>query len=267
MNRFRIGLLVLSMLLPLAILAQRRVDENDHLWITYLGDHKVLDHWSLHTEAHWRRSDFGQTWQQLLIRPAINYHTPAATYTLGFSYYRNYDYGDFPIGFHNSEHHLYEQVALHQKLGERLTLNHRYRLEQRWIDVNVSDGEGGSRFDHLRYLNRFRYRVLATLPLSKPKLEAHTWFASAYDEVFLTFGDNARVDLIQQNRLSGLLGYQLDGRGSSVQLGYLWQTIGRPGAAPAGADVLEKNHTLHLIVTYNLDLRKRGEASNGRGRT
>lgn len=252
----RLIIWALLTLLPFAIWAQRQEDVNDHLWVTYLGDHRVAEHWSVHTEAHWRRSQMGETWQQLLIRPAVNYLTKAATYTVGYSYYHNYSYGDFPIHFPFSEHHIYEQVALNQAVGTRLKLNHRYRLEQRWLDVLVSDGHGGGRFDHLRYLNRFRYRLLATFPISKPQLEAHTWFVSAYDEVFLTFGDPGRADAIQQNRLSGLMGYQLDSHGSSIQLGYLWQTIGRPGAALGGADVLEKNHTLHLIITYNLHLRK-----------
>lgn len=255
--KFAYRCLVLALLLPMAATAQRQEENNDNLWITHLGDHRVSEHWGFHTEAHWRRSRFGETWQQLLIRPAINYHTKAATYTIGYSYYHNYGYGDFPIRFPFSEHHIYEQVSLNQAVGTRLRLNHRYRLEQRWLDVIVTDGAGGSRLDHVRYLNRFRYRLLATFPISRPQLEAHTWFLSAYNEVFLTFGDPGRADAIQQNRLSGLVGYQLDARGSSLQLGYLWQTIGRPGAAPGGADVLEKNHTLHVIITYNLDLRRK----------
>ena len=38
-------------------------------------------------------------------------------------------------------------------------------------------------------------------------------------------------------------------------LGYLYQTVQRPGAA-AGADLIELNSTVHLAVVCNLDLRR-----------
>jgi hypothetical protein len=238
--------------------AQRIEAYNTNLWVTHLGDHRLSGRWGIHTEAHWRRTRLGETWQQLLIRPAVNYSLlPDVMLTAGYSYYHNYPYGEYPIAFATDEHHAWEQVQVSQTLGSRLRLTHRYRLEQRWVGVWVPSVSGEGRFDHWAYLNRFRYRLAATVPISHAKLERNTVFVTAYNEVFLQFGQPARVDWVQQNRISGLVGWQLDTRGSSVQLGYLYQTIGRSSVAGAamGADVLENNHAIHLVLTYNLDFR------------
>jgi hypothetical protein len=42
------------------------------------------------------------------------------------------------------------------------------------------------------------------------KVEPGVFTANFYDEVFLNFGDSQRLDYIQQNRISALLGYQVN---------------------------------------------------------
>ncbi len=239
---------------------------NNHLWVTYLGDHKVAERWSLHTEGHWRRAELGKTWQQLLLRPAVNFHlNPDLVFTAGYSFYKNYPYEEGAFRFVFNEHHAWEQVQLGHGWG-RLKLSHRYRLEQRFIETfgrNLPDSVRGPK--RSRYLNRFRYRLGATVPITGEKMEKNTLFASAYDEVFLTFGDDSRIDAIQQNRISALLGWQFDDKGSSLQLGFLYQSIMFPrtpivnstGTSGLTDDLIENNRTIHLIFTWNLDFRRR----------
>jgi hypothetical protein len=50
------------------------------------------------------------------------------------------------------------------------------------------------------------------------------------------------------------LGYQAT-KPLNLMLGYLLQTIQRPGAAN-GADLMEMNSTIHLAIVYSLDLRR-----------
>ncbi len=237
--------------------AQRVIDRNDHLWLTYLGDHRLSDHWSFHTEAHIRQAEMGAMPQQLLIRPAVNFHLGAdMMFTLGYSYYYNYRYGAYPIKAETWENNVYEQMQFTSHFG-RITLQNRFRLEQRFIASMKADESSstGYSFDGYIYQSRFRVRLMATLPLGKHmKVEPKTWFASAYDELFLNFGDSYQLDYMHQNRISGLLGYQFNKQGN-LAAGYLLQTIQRPGAA-AGADLMEMNNTLHIVLTYNLDFRK-----------
>lgn len=245
--------------MPLTSIAQapRVTDPNANLWISHWGDQRVHERWSFHTEAHWRRAELGVIWQQLLLRPAVNFHlNDQVLFTQGYSYYYNYQFGDYPIRFQNWEHHLYQQVQLNQPLG-RLKLQHRFRMEERFIanmKPSVEDPAEGV-FDAYNYQSRFRYRVWLIVPLnSDSPTVPGSLSVNFYDEVFLNFGDSQRLDYIQQNRVSALLGYQVN-KPFSVLLGYLYQTIQRPGAAN-GADLIELNSTLHLALVYHMDLRK-----------
>ncbi len=236
---------------------QRVTDRNSHLWISHLGDHKFTERWGFHTEAHVRQAELGAMPQQLLLRPAINFHlNPELMFSVGYSYYSNYEYGAWPIKVGSWEHQAYQQMQFSARVG-KVALQHRFRMEERFIAALKADpqSESGYSFDRYIYQSRFRIRLMATLPLgAHEKVEAKTWFLSAYDELFLNFGDNARLDLMNQNRISGLVGYQFNKR-CNVQVGYLLQTLQRPGAAN-GADLVEMNSTLHMVLTYNHDFRK-----------
>lgn len=235
----------------------RVTDPNTHLWVSHWGDQRISDRWGFHTEGHWRRANLGKDWQQLLLRPAINFHlNDQVLLTQGYSYYYNYAYDDYPIKYQNWEHHLYQQVQLSGQAVGRTRLQHRFRMEERFIAV-LRPSEDDSRqgeFDRYAYQSRFRYRVWLTVPLGREKVEPGVFSANLYDEVFINFGDRQRLDFIQQNRLSALLGYQVS-KPVSILAGYLYQTIQRPGAAK-GADLIELNSTVHMALVCNLDLRK-----------
>lgn len=239
---------------------------NENLWVSHWGDHRLHARWSVHTELHWRRAELGQDWQQLLLRPAANFHlNPQVMFTLGYSYYRNHPYGTFPANFQNWEHNIYEQVQLNQALG-RMAIAHRFRMEERFIARmrGVAGNESVAELDGYTYQNRFRYRVWVTVPLGKRSSTIPgTWSAHVYDEVFLNFGDTYRPDHIQQNRLSVLLGFQVS-RPVQLLVGYLHQHLQRPGAA-AGADLVESNSTLHLVMVCNLDLRNKNTSPANTG--
>lgn len=240
--------------------AQRVTDPNSNLWISHWGDHRMSDHWSFHTEGHWRRHDLGENWQQLLLRPAINYHlNEEVLLTQGYSYYQNYGYSKYPIGYDNWEHHLYQQLQLGGQVIGRVKVTHRFRMEERFIaKMKASDDDPDQGvLDTYTYQSRFRYRVWLTLPLCHDKVEPGVFSANLYDEVFLNFGESQRLDYINQNRISILLGYQVS-KPFSIMAGYLYQTIQRPGAV-SGSDLIELNSTVHIALIYNLDLRKEME--------
>lgn len=239
-------------------IAQRVTEPQQHLWASHWGDHRISERWGFHTEGHWRRADLGNDWQQLLLRPAINFHLrDEVLLTQGYSYYFNYQYGEYPIKYQNWEHHLYQQVQLSGHAIGRSRLQHRFRMEERFISKlkPTDDDPSVGAFDGYTYQNRFRYRIWLAVPLGHDKLGPGVFSAQLYDEVFLNFGDSQRLDFIQQNRISALLGYQVS-EPVSILAGYLYQTIQRPGAAN-GADLIELNSTLHLALVCNLDLRRK----------
>lgn len=236
--------------LPIALAAQRVEDTNAHFWFSHWGDHRVHDRWSLHSEFHIRRAEMGAGTQQLLIRPAVNFHLhEKVMLTAGYSYYENYRYGAHPIRFANWEHHGFAQVQF-ANLINKVRMQHRYRWEHRRMAMMRPEEEGPGTFDGYSASNRFRYRLWVTVPLGSDG----PWSVNGYNEAFVSMGGSVAGDRFSQNRLSGLMGYQVN-KELNVMAGYLYQTLNRPAAA-MGSDVLEKNSTLHLVLVYNLGLRK-----------
>ncbi|MEI9814379.1 MAG: DUF2490 domain-containing protein [Acidobacteriota bacterium] len=61
------------------------------------GDHPIAkSKWGVHLEGQWRRTDLGLKWQQLLLRPGVNYQlTKNILLTGGYGFVESYPYGDF----------------------------------------------------------------------------------------------------------------------------------------------------------------------------
>ena len=86
--------------------ADKRTDSNGNLWLNYVGDHAIGDGpWGLHLEVQTRRADFGDDWQQLLIRPGINYQlSPTLSVSAGWAYVHTSRYGNYPAAAAFPEH-------------------------------------------------------------------------------------------------------------------------------------------------------------------
>ena len=202
MNRVKYLFFFLSLvLISNSVLAQQPGEDDMGIWYMYFGTNKVAERWSIHTEAQFRYYETSSNFNQLLLRTGANYHINAnAIATLGYGFIETD--GTFTESFNevNSlEHRIFQQFILKNKVWEFL-FEHRYRLEQRFIDFG--------RFTETQH--RARYRIQLTLPLTD------IFFLNFYDELFINLQDN----LFGQNRLYGALGVHIT-ENSSVQLGYL----------------------------------------------
>ncbi|PVY38324.1 uncharacterized protein DUF2490 [Pontibacter virosus] len=219
--------------------SDRVYDQNANGWYMYFGDHRFTDKWGIHTEAQLRRNHIIKDPQQLLLRTGINYDlTPAAMFTLGYGYIETHPYGDYPAADKFPEQRIYQQLQVKGSLG-RLGLNHRYRLEQRWVKQPGAED--------YTFLNRARYMVKALLPLAGNTLEVKEPFLAVYDEVFVGFGKHVKHNIFDQNRAYIALGYKLSNT-TSFELGYLNQFIQK-----ANGVVFESNHTLQVSIFHNLN--------------
>ena len=242
-----LGALVLY--LSTAVFAQqassRVSDVNTHAWFMYFGDHKVSAKWGVHLEGQLRRSDEGTAMQQLLLRPAVNYHLhPNVMLTAGYGYIRTYPYGDNPAATTFPEHRFYQQALIRQPLG-KVTLQHRYRLEQRFIGVTSPSTPGSSEVSSWRAQDRFRYMVRADLPIKG------RWSMAAYDEFFVNFGRNLGPNQFDQNRAYVAVGYTT-GKLGRLEVGYMNQYL-----AQRTGRVVETNHTVQVGFYSSFPFRKR----------
>jgi hypothetical protein len=172
---------------------------------------------------------------------------------LGYVYTINPLYGKQPASFVNNEHRIWQQAFYKHTIG-RFKLDHRIRVEERYLQVHskASDGQiidDGYSDKRMRY----RYRFMARVPLTKPSIDAKTLFASAYDEVFLSRGKAVAMRQPDQNRIFAGLGYQFT-KDFSLQGGCLYQlNIKATGLKQ------ENNVGFQILLGYNIDLTKKND--------
>jgi len=236
--------------------AQKIISPQAHGWLMYFGNHKINDHWGLHTEYQWRRAsrdenaNVFQDWQQSLLRLGVDYYAKnQAQWTAGYGWIKTFEYGDQPVSHAFNEHRIWEQFIVKNKVG-RADIQHRYRLEQRFIEQYKLGSTGEYLQNGYVFRNRIRYRFMFTVPLSRKEMKDHTLFLSIYDEPFLGFGKGIGKNILDQNRLYGALGWRFN-KDFNVQLGYLNQYVVKTDGIKA-----ERNHTLQLSMTYNVNFSK-----------
>lgn len=148
---------------------------------------------------------------------------------LGIGRYVTYDYEDINDGPELQEFRLWEQFVSNQYLS-RIKFEHRYRVEQRWFNTG--------------YRNRFRYRLSASIPINKPKIEAGTLYGVFYDEVFF----NNKAPNFERNRVAAYLGFQFS-KAFAIQTGFLNQYN-------ITATSNNRKYYYHLNAIYNIQRRK-----------
>lgn len=221
-------------------------DSNGNLWLNYVGDHPLFGSpLGVHLEVQNRRAEMGDEWQQLLIRPGLNYQiSPSLSVSAGWAYVKTYRYGDYPAAHDFPEHRAWEQ-AVYTHTGLGLDWTHRLRLEQRWIgEMKETDGDWD--VANWRYENRIRYMLRTTIPLTKSK---RTYLA-LWDEVFINFGENVKGNVFDQNRAFIGIGQKLTDT-TRLEIGFMEQTLQR-----RGGNIWENNHTASVWLTSKLPLGK-----------
>ncbi len=216
--------------------------DNHLLWFNYVGDHPAgKSPWGLHLEVQNRLSDWGTDWQQLLVRPGVNYQLgPNLSASLGYAFVRTFPYGDLPVAHRFDEHRIWEQVLYkHEALALKWT--HRLRLEQRWIEELQFTG-GGYRTQNWRGEQRVRYMLRTEIPLTADK----RFYVPVWNEAFVNFGPNIIGNHFDQNRVFLGLGCQL-GKHLRVETGFMEQSLQRRGGKN-----WEYNHTACVWVSSNL---------------
>ena len=180
----------------------------------------------------------------------MDYHyNSTISFTVGYASILSYKYGEQPINHEITENRIWEQVNLKAKYG-RFDMQHRYRMEQRLID-NWSNSSGEFIKGKDDYRNRVRYRMMVNVPLSRKEMANNTLFLNVNDELFLGFGKGISKNILDQNRFITALGWRFNPN-FNIQIGYLNQMVFKTDGVN-----IERNHTLWLSTSYNIDFRKK----------
>jgi hypothetical protein len=197
-----IALLLITIITIQSTGAQEDGQDEFGSWFMFFGNARISERISISPEVQYRTFEFGSNFNQLLLRTGVNWHiTDKAAVTLGYGYITTDVTFEEPVGEENlTEHRLYGQFTIKNSLW-KFKSTHRYRFEQRFIDIpNI-----GSDTQY-----RIRYLLRLTYPISD------TWYVSAYDEIFI----NLQEPIFGQNRLYAAVGYNFN-KNIRTEAGYL----------------------------------------------
>lgn len=200
-------------------------------WGMFFSQIRLTDKWSLHAETQARNLELKPNLEQSIIRLGANYHLSVdVLLTAGYATISGYQNAE---GFIKSslshENRAWQQVLLRQSVS-RIQFEHRYRLEERWINSQSNSS----------YRTRMRYLLRVTIPINHKTMVKNTLFCSFYDEVFLNFKSTP----YDRNRFYSALGYQFN-PSANMQAGAMWQST-LISTKPYG----------QFTLIYNFDFRK-----------
>jgi hypothetical protein len=173
-------------------------------WYMYFGNNKISKKLNFHNEIQYRNFDGIGDLEQLLIRTGIGYDLTENNNNvlLGYGFILSQPYVKGEKS-ENSEHRIFQQFITKQKFG-RFNLQHRYRLEERFLQ------------DDFRM--RFRYLLGLNIPINNKEMLPKTLYFSAYNEIFL----NLDSPVFDRNRVYGALGFIIN-KNMRIEAGYMNQ--------------------------------------------
>ena len=217
---------------------------NQSTWLSLNNDAALYKKYALHFEGHFRMvHTAGTRMQMFIIRPGITYFLrPKTMLTTGVGWLYHYPYGARAAAFPFLERQVFQQINSAHKLG-KLTLVHRGRFEQRWLNVMQASPQGGDpEVLDLSFQPRLRYRALVFVPLGK---QPSSLRLLAGNEVFLNFVPPSYDPAFLQNR--AMMGLMRPFKGGHfVSMNYIHQFLRQPAA-----QYNYNNHTLQLLVVIN----------------
>lgn len=223
---------------------------NENIWLHYVGKNKLTEKLSFTLEATMRYANGFSEKQQYFVRPSIDYQlTKSFTGSIGYTHYITYVYGNPSLNRINTpEDHFWVQgTYMHQK--GKLKFMHRLRDEFRFVGIATQQTNGSFEITDYEYRNRLRYMVLLNFPLLK-KEDTTKLFSILGDEVFMNIGSNAGKTFLNQNRIIGGIGYNLN-KNHQLQLCYIQQHIWN-----FANTLQEDNPTVRLSYLTNFDWQK-----------
>jgi len=181
-------------------------DSNLGNWFMYIGNKKINSKWNIHNEIQYRNYNAIGDLEQLLLRAGVGHNLTENNNNilLGYGYIlsKNYSESTEDKSLVN-EHRVFQQFTTKQSIG-KVTLSHRYRFEQRFVEDD--------------FKLRLRYFLSLNIPFKQSTDSKIPLYFSAYNEIFL----NTKSSIFDRNRLYGGLGCKLNNN-IKIEFGYMNQ--------------------------------------------
>ncbi|MDT0556187.1 DUF2490 domain-containing protein [Patiriisocius hiemis] len=194
MNTTNLIIFILVLFASKTLLGQSEDFTHSSSWNTITVKANLNEKLFLKTEFNFRRTNFLQDWEQIVLRPSIQYKLDdALTAAVGYTNIQNYSYAAFSTPINTRENNLWQQLFLKQDV-KYFDISHRIRFEERFQE-QVGSVDNLSAISGTDYSGRLRYRFIVTVPI----LIQQDISVVAYDEVFLDFEKGLQPKNLNQN--------------------------------------------------------------------
>lgn len=241
-------ILVIILIIPEFLLAQKKVENQQLIWYGYYNALKFNENWSLNSEIQERQFYNPTAQHQLVFRSNLERKVFGDwKASVGMTYFLQNPNNP------NSESNLTVPelrpnigFSNKQKLGF-VTINHRYKAEARFFhDVENEKLVGGYRFLNFR----LRYQLGLDFPIWK-KEGNEKLLLKIKDEIMFNAGNKIVKNTFDQNRIYLAVNYKLN-NSYAVELGYMnWFQQQKSGTDFYNRDILR------FSIFHSIDLKKK----------
>lgn len=227
-------LLIISLFVPAKLFAQENRFSG---WAALFHTQKFSEKWGASFDGQFRSANHYDYLQNVLLRPSVNYYfSKSKIGAIGYAYIATNGRTAAGVKTFRPESRIWEQFIINHKISRSATLQHRFRLEQRFLGNTAAN-----RNDHY-FAQRLRYFARAVVPLKSEAVFSKGPFVALQNEVFVNVQNKSKVNkhFFDQNRAYVAAGYRLHKK-VDVEFGYLNQYIKQ-------AEVYAINHVLQAAV-------------------
>ncbi|RWY47900.1 DUF2490 domain-containing protein [Mucilaginibacter gilvus] len=209
-------LLLFTFLAPCKLFAQ---DNQSAAWAALFHTQRFSQHWGASFDAQFRSADRVDYLRNVLLRPSINYYfSKNKIGAVGYAYIATNGRSASGASTFRPESRIWEQFIINQKLSRTVSLQHRFRLEQRFLG-NTSATATDSYFSQ-----RLRYFARAVVPFKSDSVFTKGPFFALQNEVFVNVQNKDKVNkhFFDQNRAYAAIGFRFNKK-FDAELGYMNQ--------------------------------------------
>ncbi len=220
---------------------------NNQQWLQYYNQIKLNDKWTWFSDGGYRWKDGFKTSSQYIARTAAGYAlNPDIQVTLGFAHLGFYSSGNVD----KIEFRPYQELVVKNKFN-KIGLNHRYRIEERFLNPVANGGIQASNTFNFR----FRYAVMMSVPLFRlsKKNPDRIILLAIGNEIFINAGKDINHNIFDQNRLILSPGIQLN---ELLTISLTWNSL---YASTATQTNYMYSNVIWLQITHKIRLKKKNE--------
>jgi len=227
-------------------------------WYSYNGYHSFNkgNPWALIAEGTIQRNNIIIDPMQWAYRLGLSYQLNTGDrIAVGYAFQYNLPYDDASAPYNAINRRVWEQYLIrsHLNTGNQFMFNHRFRLEQIWVQQKSAPDyttTSGWKFENI-----LRYQLSVNKSLNDK------WGVNFYDEVFLNMYDFEALKLLSQNRIYAGVIYNIDkDQAWKISAGYMFQSVWNTKENQEGRKRI--NNVLRIAIIADLPFNTNQKKTN-----